>query len=133
MLEKPSLLEFFENAPNLAARFPRTDAGELGWLPNVDILDLADAVVVRAALPGVDKSDIRVEVSGDTLTLSGRRAAPEVGGFVRQEILPGPFYRTLTLPAAVQAGQALASHKDGILEIRLPKELGGTPRTLKIQ
>ena len=133
MLEKPSLLEFFENAPNLQARFPRTDAGELGWLPNVDVLDLADAVVVRAALPGVDKTDITVEVSGDALTLSGRRASSEVGGFVRQEILPGRFYRTVTLPAAVQAGQALASHKDGILEIRLPKELGGTPRMLKIQ
>lgn len=133
MLEKPSLLEFFENAPNLQARFPRTDAGEIGWLPEVDVQELPDAVVVRVALPGVDKADIRVEVGTTSLTLSGRRAERQGGGWSRLEILPGPFYRMLSLPAAVQAGQALAAHKDGILEVRLPKELGGTSRTLKIQ
>lgn len=133
MLEKPSLLEFFENTPNLQARYPRTDAGELGWLPAVDIQDLPDSVVVRAALPGVDKSDIRVEVGSSTLTLSGRRAEKLGGGWVRQELVPGPFYRTLALPSAVESDSAEASHKDGVLEIRLPKERGDVSRTLKIQ
>lgn len=133
MLEKPSLLQFFEDAPNLQARFPRTDAGEIGWLPAVDIQDLPDAIVVRAALPGVEKTDIRVEVAFDTVTLSGRRKETEGGGYVRQELLPGPFSRMVKLPASVQSAQAAAAHRDGILEIRIPKDGSGTSRTVTIQ
>jgi HSP20 family protein len=133
MLEKPSLLQFFEDTPNLQARFPRTDAGEIGWLPAVDVQDLPNVVVIRAALPGVEKSDIKVEVGFDSLSLTGRRREQEGGTWVRQELLPGPFSRTLKLPVPVQAGQALASHKDGILEIRIPKEPHGMSRTVTIQ
>ena len=131
MLEKPSLMELFEDASDLKVRFPRTDAGELGWLPAVDVIDLPDAVIVRAALPGVDKDSIVVEAGAGRLTLSGRRGEAQYSGWTRREIVPGPFLRAIELPAPVDAAQAAASHNDGILEIRLPKE--GSSRTVKIQ
>ena len=73
MLEKPSLLEIFEDQARLAARFPRTDVGELGWLPAIDVRELDGEFIVYAALPGVEPQDVVVEVEPGALTLQGRR------------------------------------------------------------
>jgi HSP20 family protein len=123
MFEKPSVLAAFEDQELLAARYPRCDTGELGWLPAVDVRETADEVVVLAALPGVTSDDVRVDVSCESLTLSGRRREPDGAGWLRRELIAGPFSRRLSLPARVRAGQAQASHKDGILELRLQKAL----------
>lgn len=131
-MHKPAMLEMFDAPQNLQSLFPRHDSGELGWLPAVDVQILPDAVVVRAALPGVSKDDIRVEFAAGSLTLSGRRRGSEAGGWVRQEVPPGPFRRVVSLPGAVQAAAALASHKDGILEIRLPTHPSGPPCSVMI-
>jgi HSP20 family protein len=120
---EPSVLASFEDQCLLAARYPRTDTGELGWLPAVDVRETEDEVVVLAALPGVAKADILIEVGPESLALSGRRREREGSGWVRRELIAGPFARRVTLPARVLASQALTAHKDGILELRLPKAL----------
>jgi HSP20 family protein len=102
-------------------RVPRPAA--LG--PSLDVIERDDAVIVRAALPGVKKQDLEVSVSGTLLTLRGtapaKPARPEEGEYYRAEIPHGPFERTLALPAEVDEAKGKATLKDGMLELVLPK------------
>lgn len=94
-------------------------------LPKVDIIDRDAEVVVKAEIPGVDKKDLDVSVTGDTVTIkgqTGREEKEEKGDYYRCEISRGSFSRTLSLPAAVDASQAKATFKDGVLELVLPKK-----------
>jgi len=94
-------------------------------LPKVDVIDRDDEVVVRAEIPGVDKKDLDISVTGNTVTIKGqssREEEEERGDYHRCEISRGSFSRTVSLPAEVDGGQARASFKDGVLEMVLPKK-----------
>ncbi len=94
-------------------------------MPKVDIIDRDAEVVVKAEIPGVDKKDLDVSVTGNSVTIKGetrREEKEERGDYYRNEIVRGSFARTLALPAEVDASQAKAAFKDGILEVVLPKK-----------
>lgn len=93
-------------------------------MPRVDVIDREAEVVIRAELPGVEKKDLDVTVTEQTLTLRAsthREEAEEKGDYRRNEIVRGEYLRTLTLPAAVDGEKAKAVFKDGLLELTLPK------------
>ncbi len=93
-------------------------------LRRVDIIDREAEVVVRAELPGVDKKDLDVSLSDNTVTLKGRthhEEKEEKGDYYRSEITTGSFARSLTLPGNVNSARAKAIFKDGILELTVPK------------
>ena len=50
---------------------PESEAGQ--WLPQTDLYETDDAYVLEADLPGMNKDDIDVSVSGDVVTLKGER------------------------------------------------------------
>lgn len=109
---------------------------EGAWLPRIDILDEAAAVVVRAEVPGVDAESIDVTVQDGALTISGtRRFETEESdrGFRRKEIYEGKFSRTIMLPKGVEPGDVTATSKDGILEITVPKRPEVLPHTVAIE
>jgi HSP20 family protein len=92
--------------------------------PRVDVLDRDDEVLVRAEVPGVEKKDLHVELSGQMLTIHGERhreEKEEKGEYFRSEISHGMFSRTLRLPEEVAVDKTLAEFKDGILEVHMPK------------
>ena len=92
--------------------------------PRVDVLDRDEEVLVRAEVPGVEKKDLQVELSGQMLTIHGERRREEKeekGEYFRSEISHGVFSRSLRLPEEVAADKTVAEFKDGILEVRLPK------------
>lgn len=101
----------------------------------VDILDTGPALVVRASLPGLHPNDVRLAIIGETLTLSGKaRDEEDEPGvtYLRRERRPLAFHRTLPLPVPVDAEQAEAIFKDGVLTLTLPKNEAVRPRTIKI-
>jgi HSP20 family protein len=92
--------------------------------PRVDVIDRDDTVVVRAELPGIDKDDIELSVSGNTLTLKGssrQEEQHEDGDYHRREIVSRYVSRTVTLPCDVDGDKANARLKNGMLEVTLPK------------
>ncbi|MDX1376969.1 MAG: Hsp20/alpha crystallin family protein [Burkholderiales bacterium] len=109
-----------------------------GWslsMPKVDVVDRANEVVVRAEVPGVEKKDIEVSVSGNMLTIRGetrKETKDDSGDFYRAEITRGSFSRTLALPAEVDDSKTKASMKDGMLELTLPKVEKAKRRSIKI-
>jgi len=114
------------------SRFPEA----LGLsMPKVDVVDRANEVIVRAEVPGVEKKDIEVSVSGNRLTIRGetkKETKEEKGDYYRAEITRGTFSRTLTLPAEVDDTKTRAAMKDGVLELTLPKAEKAKRRSIKI-
>lgn len=95
-----------------------------GKTPKVDIIDRDGEILVKAELPGVDKKDIDVSVTNNTVTIKGttsREEKEEKGDYYRCETSTGSYARTLSLPADINEEKVKAKYKDGILELTLPK------------
>lgn len=107
-----------------------------GKMPNVDVIDREKEIVVKAELPGVDKKDLDISVTKNTVTIKGSTSheeKEEKGNYYRSEISRGSYSRTLTLPSEVNEDKAKADFKDGILELTLPKVTAEKRRTIKVQ
>lgn len=115
--------------------FPKMKAFE-GKTPSVDVIDRDNEVVVKAELPGVDKKDIDISVTQNTVTIKGSTSheeKEEKGDFYRCEISRGSYSRTLSLPADVDEEKTKAKFKDGILELTLPKLKKSKRHTIKVE
>jgi len=100
---KPRTREFNNRQPR-QAESEVSDEPE----PLVDVIEEGETVVVLVALPGVDKDDIDLRLTGNTLTFSVDAADFE-------------WYDELKLPARVNPKSARASYKNGVLEIKVKK------------
>jgi HSP20 family protein len=93
--------------------------------PSVDVIDRDEEIVVRAAIPGVEKENLEVSLSDDRLSIKGstreEKEEEEAGEYARREMSRGSFTRVITLPASVDGEKAKATFKDGVLEMTLPK------------
>jgi len=93
-----------------------------GWRPEVDVLETPESYQLFAELPGVEREDVRLDVSGRRMELSGCRRAPKLDGrYDRMERSHGPFRRVFELGGAVDAERVEARLSDGVLRITLPK------------
>ena len=104
--------------------------------PKVDVLDREDEVVVKAEVPGVDKKDLDVSLSEDTVTIKGEtrhEEKEEDSDFYRCEISRGSFSRTIALPASVDGAKAKVKFKDGMLELTLPKVAKSKRHSIKVE
>ena len=94
------------------------------FVPSVDVFDEGNELVIKAELAGIKREDIKVELSGNTLTLRGEKRGEEKverKDYYRLEQSYGTFSRTRGLPEGVNVEQVKASYKDGLLEIRIPR------------
>lgn len=114
--------------------FPKMKAFE-GKTPSVDVIDRDDEVIVKAELPGVDKKDLDISVTSNTVTIKGSTSheeKEEKGDYYRCEISRGSYSRTLSLPVDVDEEKTQAKFKDGILELTLPKVKKSKRHTVKV-
>jgi HSP20 family protein len=99
-------------------------AGGEFFAPPVEVLERDGKFIVRADLPGLTKDDVRVEITNDVLMIEGERRSEheerQEGGVLRSERSYGMFRRQIPLPEGVNADQATANFKDGVLEISMP-------------
>ena len=121
-------------------RWTRPSWGDLpmpfeGKLPRVDVVDREDEVIVKAEVPGVDKKDLDISVTENTVSIKGSTSheeKEEQGDYYRCEISSGSFSRVVPLPADVDAEQAKSKFKDGVLELTLPKVKKAKRHTVKV-
>lgn len=92
------------------------------FIPQVNIYDDEDKIVVEVALPGVKKEDIDVSLQDRILTISGVRIGKADKFHYQQEWQYGHFEREITLPVAIQGDDIRAEYIDGILTISMPKD-----------
>ena len=129
----PALLrDFFRS-------FPTWDENESlmssAWMPPVDIAEDADRISVTAELPGFKEEDVKVELRGDVLTISGERkreSEKKDRDYRRVERSYGEFRRSFTLPTSVDRENVKAGFSDGLLKLELPKKPEAKPRQIPI-
>ncbi|MHC2995685.1 MAG: Hsp20/alpha crystallin family protein [Candidatus Atribacteria bacterium] len=87
------------------------------WSPLVDVIDKKDSIVVKAELPGVDKKDVKIFLSENTLTIRGeRKEEKEINkeNYYCCERAFGSYSRTIALPTEVDKNKTKASYKSGL-------------------
>jgi len=112
--------------------------GGLGvrFMPNVDVEERDDKIVVRADLPGVNLDDFRVDIEDDALVLQGerRQVGEETrGGVRRSERSYGSFRRLIPLPPGANPEAAEARFENGVLEIDIPRQQQSRSRRLDVR
>jgi HSP20 family protein len=110
---------------------------DLGQAVKVDITEDANAMTVKADLPGMDKDRIDITFMNERLLkISGTRDVLKketTPNMVRQERMSGHFERLLTLPADGLSEGLKAVYQNGVLEITIPKKNPGEPKQVKIK
>lgn len=102
----------------------------------LDVRETADAVIVRAEVPGIEPEDLDIQLVGDVLSLSGEKKSDRESGEGRlfwSERRYGAFHRTLRLATPVDAEKVRAEHHNGIVTITLTKTESARPRRIAIQ
>lgn len=105
------------------------------WAPRVDIREEPKSFVILADIPGVDPTNIEVNMDKGILTIRGERRnenSEEGNKYTRVERSHGVFYRRFALPDSADADVIKASGKHGVLEITIPKKAESTPRRIEI-
>ena len=105
------------------------------WTPPVDIYETQDEVVLRADLPGIDQKDIDLRIENSTLTLRGERKFQKEANeedYHRIERSYGVFSRSFQLPGSIDQTKIAATHKEGVLEVHLPKREDTKPKQIKV-
>ncbi len=93
-------------------------------VPNVNVIEKDDDLVVKAEVPGIEKKDIDISVTENTITIKGKTSKEEKeekGDYHRCEISKASFSRTITLPSEVDVEGTKAKMSNGVLEVTLPK------------
>jgi HSP20 family protein len=105
------------------------------WLPYVDVSESEMEITVQAELPGLNPSDIDVNVTGNLLTIRGEKRADgekRDENYLKRERYSGAFQRSVHLPSDVKGEEAQARFRNGILSIKLPKTRIGRARKIEI-
>jgi len=104
-------------------------------VPNVDMFERGNEVVLKAELPGMDRKDIDISLTKDSLTLKGEIKRDEEvkdEDYYCCERSYGSFTRTISLPSDVDTENVKASFKNGILEIVVPKKEEARVKEIKV-
>lgn len=92
--------------------------------PFIDIVETEKEVIATAEMPGLEKKDIKINLTEDRLEISAEtehEEKKEEKGYVYRERRAGRYYRALSLPSSVDPDNSKASYKNGVLEIKMPK------------
>lgn len=103
----------------------------------LDIADNGNAFEITATIPGVKPDDVHITVQGDTLTLRGETTTEferkdQNQNWIAHERQSGAFYRSVSLPAPVDADKAQARFENGVLHLTLPKSEAAKPKQIRI-
>lgn len=103
----------------------------------MDVKERNGNYIVRAEIPGVKKEDIKVDIEGDTVSISAEvkkeKEEKQDDRVIRSERYYGNVYRSFSLGQDVDEKAANAKYTDGVLELTLPKKAGSKSRQIAVQ
>ena len=106
--------------------------------PAVNIIEGKEDYRIEVAAPGLDKSDFKIDLENNVLTISAEKEGKQDESherFMRREFNYSSFSRSFALPDSLNAEKISARHKDGVLNVVIPKKEEAKekpPRTIKI-
>lgn len=120
---------FREMAP-FVAQAPAT------FVPSFEIKETKDSYLFKADVPGVKESDLEVTVTGNRLSITGKREAEkqeQTDTFYTYERSYGDFTRSFTLPDGVDTNSVHADLSQGVLTLSIRKTPEAQPKKIAIQ
>ncbi|MBX4199831.1 Hsp20/alpha crystallin family protein [Candidatus Saccharibacteria bacterium] len=106
-------------------------AGQLA----VDVYETKEKLMVKGRVAGVNKSELDVSISDNTLTVKGTLSAGNEDGvenYFLQECYWGEFSRSIVLPVPVKEDEIEAVLKDGVLTISFSKVKQDTVKKIQV-
>ncbi len=104
--------------------------------PAINIWSDEETAMITAEIPGVDKDDLDIKVTGDTITISGTRRPdelPDGSRYHRHERNYGEFNRSIQLPYTVDVDKVKADLSLGVLQISLPRVESEKPQKITVK
>lgn len=95
----------------------------------IDLYEDQNNTYVRAALPGVNRDDINVEITDGYLTLSAARKPADADDKSAESF---SFSRAVSVPDEVQTDKISASYENGVLTVTLPKREEAKPKKVTV-
>ena len=92
--------------------------------PFIDLVETDKEVIATVEMPGLDKGDIKINLTEDKLEISAETKHEEEKkekGYIFKERRSGSYYRTISLPSSIDSDNSKASYNNGILQITMPK------------
>lgn len=124
--EMERMFRDFFNAPLPMLRPPRWWPAEFGLkvTPEVDLRETDKDLILSAIVPGLEKDEFNIDVTKDTITITGERKMmeerPGEKFHIRQQSY-GCFDVSYALPVEVKPEDVKATYKNGVLEVIMPK------------
>lgn len=118
----------------MAPLFPR-EGRELMFVPDVDVKETPEGYVFKADLPGIADKDLELSLTGNRLTLNGKREEErreEKDTYYMTERSYGTFTRSFTLPAGADVEAIRAELEGGVLTITVPKKPEVQPKKIDV-
>ena len=111
------------------------NADSRALLPRVDVFEDERGITLLADLPGVPRDQLDIKVDGETLTIEGAVAATTPAALhpAYVELRVPRYRRAFTLSRELDAGGIEANLKDGVLNLRIPKQAHAQPRRVNVQ
>lgn len=103
--------------------------------PDFEIAETSDGYIFTGDIPGLSASDIDISVSGNRLSISGKREQvhnAEDASYYCCERAYGSFVRSFTLPRGADLEHIVADVKNGVLTVVVPKSPETQPRKIAI-
>jgi HSP20 family molecular chaperone IbpA len=105
-----------------------TDHGERtrarrAFIPRTDIYETNDTIFVVADMPGVDERSVDITLEKNVLTIQGlvEPVDPEGYSAAYAEYEDGDYQRKFTLNHQVDQDKIVATLREGVLRLKLPK------------
>ncbi|OYX14740.1 MAG: heat-shock protein Hsp20 [Algoriphagus sp. 32-45-6] len=101
------------------------NAAQRAFVPAVDIVEDEKSYEIHVAVPGVKKSDFKIDLTDGRLSISGERRSEEKKegrNFHAIETQYGSFKRSFYVPEDVNTDAVEAGYEDGVLRLVLPKK-----------
>lgn len=104
-------------------------------VPRVDVLEDQTGITLLADLPGVSKEQLELKVDGDTLLIEGTVGALSQEGLepTYAEVRLPLYRRSFTLSRELDTSHIEANLKNGVLNLRIPKQQHAQPRRIEVQ
>ena len=116
----------------LGTPFTRSEA----FVPTFEVKETKEGYLFKADLPGVKEKELELSLTGNRLTVSGRREEEkkeEGERFYAYERSYGTFSRSFTLPESVDPDHAAADLSNGVLTITMPKRPELKPKKIEVK
>ncbi len=104
--------------------------------PRLDLSETDEQILVKAELPGVDPKDVRIDVSGNLLTIAGEKKQEKEEKKRNAYIVErsfGSFQRTIQLPSSADVNQVDAKYRNGLLTITIAKHPEAKPKRITVK